>query len=58
MTDLELYREKKELLGYYNYALFVMGFDEQTVCPKKDKERSLAVQDFFNEKILEITTSD
>ena len=58
MSDIELYREKEELLGYYNYALFVIGFDEQTVCPKKDKARSLAVQDYFYEKVMEITTSD
>ena len=44
MSDLELYREYKKKLMNYEYALFIISYDESTVCPKKDKENSLNVQ--------------
>lgn len=55
---LKKYKDKKELIDYYNYALFIIGFDEATDCPKKDKQRSLQVQDFFQKKITDIITSE
>ena len=58
MTDLELYREYQRKLKNYTYALFIIGFDYQTVCPKKDKENSNNVQNYFYEEIIKITSSD
>ena len=58
MTDLELYKEYQEKLKNYRYALFCIGFDEATVCPKRDKENSLNVQNYFYEEIIKITNSD
>ena len=47
MNDLELYREYKKKLKNYEYALFIMSYDEATVCPKWAKENSLTVQNYF-----------
>lgn len=58
MDKLEKYKAIKEELKNYRYACFVISFDEATVCPKKDKENSLAVSDYFYKKIIETTTSD
>ena len=58
MNDLELYREYKKKLKNYEYALFIMSYDEATVCPKLDKENSLNVQNYFYEEIIKITNSD
>ena len=58
MSDLELYREYKKKLKNYEYALFIISYDEATVCPKKDKENSLNVQNYFYEEIIKITNSD
>jgi len=41
----------------YNYANFIIGFDQETDCPENDKEYSLEVQDFFREKSLNIYMS-
>lgn len=58
MTDKELYDEYQLKLKNYRYALFCIGFDEATVCPKRDKENSLNVQNYFYEEIIKITNSD
>ena len=34
MNDIELYRDYKKMIEYYNYANDVMSFDVETICPK------------------------
>ncbi len=51
------YKETNELVSKYNYANFILGFDVETDCPEKDKERSYEVQDFFRQKALDIILS-
>lgn len=58
MTDMEKYEALQEELKKYRYAVFILSFDEATVCPKQDKENSLNVIDYFQRKIIETTTSD
>ena len=58
MNNYEKYKEYKETIKNYSYALFVISFDEATVCPKNDKENSLNVQDYFQREIIKIVTSD
>lgn len=58
MTLLNKYEEKQKLLKNYQYALFVISFDEATICPKNDKENSLSVIEYFQKEILTIKTSD
>ncbi len=58
MNNVELYRQKRELIKNYSYAIFVISFDEQTICPKNDKENSLNVCNYFQKKVIEIITSD
>ena len=58
MTNLEKYLKDQELLKIYRYADFIISYDEETVCPKKDKKTSLEVSSYFVKKIIEITTSD
>ncbi len=57
MTLLEQYKKKQEILKNYKYALFVISFDESTICPKNDKENSLSVMEYFQKEILKIETS-
>jgi carboxypeptidase Taq len=52
------YKSDNELIAKYNYALFIMSFDQETDCPENDKEYSLSVQEFFHEKSLDIYMSD
>ena len=54
MNDLEKYRDLKKMLEYYNYANDVMSFDVETICPKDDREYSYDVQNYFEEKVLDI----
>ena len=58
MNDLEKYRDLKKMLEYYNYANDVMSFDVETICPKDDREYSYDVQNYFEEKVLDIVLSD
>lgn len=58
MNDIELYRNYKKMIEYYNYANDVMSFDVETICPKDDREYSYSVQDYFSEKVLDIVLSD
>jgi len=58
MSNYKKYKEYKEIIKNYSYALFVMSFDEATICPKKDKENSLNVQNYFQREIIKIVTSD
>ncbi len=58
MTNLEKYLKDQELLKIYRYADFVISYDEETVCPKKDKKTSLEVSSYFVKRIIEITNSD
>ena len=54
---LQKYKAYKEDLKNYGYALFIMGFDESTDCPKDGKEYSLEVQQYFQSKMLDINLS-
>lgn len=58
MDNFTKYKDIQSELKNYRYAAFVISFDEATVCPKKDKENSLSVCDYFQKKIIDITTSD
>ena len=58
MNNLNKYKDLQLELKNYRYACFVISYDQATVCPKKDKENSLSVCDYFQRKIIEITTSD
>ena len=58
MSNALIYREKRNLIKNFEYAIFVISFDEQTICPKNDKENALNVCDFFQRKVIEIITSD
>ncbi len=58
MNDVELYREYKEKLNKLEYALFIMGFDVETICPKKDRDYSYEVQEYFENQVMDITLSD
>lgn len=54
---LKRYNEIRYELKNLEYACFVISFDNSTICPKKDKENSYDVENYFKNKILEITTS-
>ena len=58
MSNIELYREKQELIKNYNYAIFVINYDLETICPKNDKRRSSDVINYFYKEIINITNSD
>lgn len=55
---LKKYREYKDLLAKYRYALFILSFDCYTDCPKNDRAYSNDVMDFFEKKTLDITLSE
>jgi len=58
MSKLERYNKIQDELKNYRYASFIISFDQATVCPKKDKENALSVCDYFQKRIIQITTSD
>ena len=58
MSSIKLYREKQELIKNYNYAIFILNYDLETICPKKDKRRSSDVTNYFYKEIINITNSD
>lgn len=58
MSDVELFREYKDKLNKLNYALFIMSFDVETVCPKKDRDYSYSVQEYFENQVMDIILSD
>lgn len=52
------YQEINELYNMYNYASFVIGFDLNTVCPKKNKSYGYEVSNFYSIMMHELKTSD
>lgn len=54
----EIFKENLDKINKYSYAIFILSFDEETICPKNDKEYSLDVINYLQEKILKITKSD
>ena len=44
-NKLKQYKDYKKLMEKYNYALFIMSFDQATDCPKNDKLFSIEVQE-------------
>ena len=58
MKDLEKYREYQELIKNYTYAINIMSFDLETVCPKNDRDFSYNVQNYFQNKVMDVTLSD
>ena len=56
--EYKKYKDSNSLARKYSYALNVLSFDSETDCPEKDKETSLSVQEFFEEKLLNILMSD
>ena len=56
-NKLKQYKDYKKLMEKYNYALFIMSFDQATDCPKNDKLFSIEVQEFFQKKVMDIITS-
>lgn len=52
------YNELRTILKNYYYAIGIMSFDCETDCPKLGKEYSMDVQNFFQEKAIDIETSD
>lgn len=55
--EFDKYKSSNELARKYLYAYYIMSFDSETDCPLDGREYSLSVQEFFYEKILDITTS-
>lgn len=58
MTDIELFRDYKNKINKLHYALFIMSFDVETVCPKDDRDYSYSVQEYFQNQVMDITLSD
>lgn len=58
MTNLEKYYKINDELKMYQYAAFIISYDGATICPKKDKELSYKVSDYYQMKCLEIVKSD
>lgn len=58
MTKFKKYLKLNEKIYNYRYALFVMSYDSETVCPKLDKPNSYNVQNYFYEQIIKIRKSD
>lgn len=55
MTNLEKYYEYQRELKNYEYALFVLSYDEETDCPRLAKAHSLEVFQYFENKYYDIT---
>ena len=36
--EYEIYKKTNDICERYNYATYVISFDVNTVCPKKNKE--------------------
>ena len=58
MINSNKYREYRELISKYEYAINIVSFDEETICPRLDKEYSMSVTDFLSRKVIEIKNSD
>ena len=52
------YKEINELYNMYNYASYVINFDLNTICPKKNKSYGYEVSNFYSIKMHELKTSD
>jgi carboxypeptidase Taq len=57
MDLIKKYKDYKELTNKYSYILFVLSFDCETDCPKRDRAYSQNVQEFIEGKLIDITTS-
>ena len=58
MENSNKYREYRELITKYEYAINIVSFDCETICPKLDREYSMEVTDFLSKKVIEIKNSD
>ena len=58
MDLIETYKNYQKKLNNYKYALFIIEYDNSTICPRLDKEKSAEVSNFYKSKIIDITHSD
>lgn len=58
MRELELLKEKLELIKKYGHALSLLNFDFETICPKDSREDESEVINFFSNELFKIETSD
>ena len=58
MDLIEKYKNYQKKLNNYKYALFIIEYDNSTICPRLDKEKSAEVSNFYKSKIIDITHSD
>lgn len=56
--EYKLYKETNELYAKYSYANYVIGFDTNTVCPKKNKEYAYEVSNYFSSQMHKMKTAD
>ena len=57
-TQYEIYKKTNDLCAKYEYASYVINFDVNTVCPKKNKEYAYENMNYFQGEIYKLKTSD
>ena len=56
--EYDIYKKTNNLCAKYEYAQYVISFDVNTVCPKKNKEYAYENMNFFAGEIYKLKTSD
>ena len=56
--EYEFYKKTNELYAKYSYASYVIGFDTNTVCPKKNKAYAYEVNNYFAGQMHKMKTAD
>ena len=54
----EIYKKTNDICEKYNYASYVISFDVNTVCPKKNKEYAYENMNYFSGEVYKLKTSD
>ena len=56
--EYEIYKKTNDIIQKYSYAAYVISFDVNTVCPKKNKEYAYENMNYFSGEIYKLKTSD
>lgn len=56
--EYELYKKTNEICQKYEFATYVISFDVNTVCPKKNKEYAYENMNYFSGEVYKLKTSD
>ena len=56
--EYEIYKKTNDIIQKYSYAAYVISFDVNTICPKKNKEYAYENMNYFSGEIYKLKTSD